>query len=436
MRSWFKRNYLLTVYVIIGFLALCWMQYSLTSGAIKGKEKDFNDKLFAVTLLYATNLRADTAAMESLTDTAAAIRFVQQRMKRDYDSVYRLNGIPLDYELALGITRQTSLAEAIPRPAFDETKDRIIWTSNGQHTEGMKLTRLRITSLGKAANHPFFVKVFFPNKAAFILRSMMPLIALNIIALFGLVACLVLSLKMIRKLSRLARTRNDLINNLAHELKTPLFTISVASKMLIEQPAINNDEKNVSFTKRIQEETARMKGMVEKILHTAMSEANKTATDVQAVNIHDRINTVVERFAEREPGMKNAVHLAMNAQHPVVAGNGADMETLFDNLIDNAYKYRNGSPEIWIDTSNEGKDLLVHVRDNGIGMDAETRRQAFERFFRGHTGDVHSIKGYGIGLSQVRSIVAAHKGSISLKSSPGQGTEFILRLPFSRDENE
>lgn len=423
---------MLTVYVVVGFLALCWMQYSLTSGAIKGKEKDFNDKLFAVTLLYATHLRADTAAMESITDSAAAIRFVQQRVKKDYDSVYKLNGVPLDYVLGLGITTQLPFTEASPRPGFDPRKDRIIWTSNNDNNEeGMKATKLRLSSLGPASSRPYFVKVFFPNKASFIIRSMVPLIVLNIIALFGLITCLVLSLKMISKLSMLARTRNDLINNLAHELKTPLFTISVASKMLMEQQAVNADEKNSSFTKRIQEETSRMKGMVDKVLQTAMDESNKMVIEKQPVDVHDSLHSVIDRFVGREPAMENDIHLQLTAQQPVVAGDAAAIDTLFDNLVDNAYKYRNGSPGIWIETRNESGCLVVQVRDNGIGMDAETCRQAFERFYRGHTGDTHNIKGYGIGLSQVRSIVEAHNGSIRLKSKPGEGSEFILRLPFS-----
>jgi signal transduction histidine kinase len=429
MRPWFRKNYMLTVYVILAFLALCWMQYSLTSGAIKGKEKDFNDKLFAVTLLYASNLRADTAAMEAITDSTAAIRFVQQRVKKAYDSVYKLNGIPLDYVIAVGYTTQTT--DAAPRPGFDPAKERIIWSSSDQNDEGLKATRLRITSLGPPPNRPYFIKVFFPNKASFILKSMVPLIVLNIIALFGLITCLVLSLKMISKLSLLARTRNDLINNLAHELKTPLFTISVASKMLMEQPVVNNDEKNASFTKRIQEETTRMKDMVDKVLQTAMDEKNKMVVEKQPVDVHSSLSTVVNRFVERETAMRFDVHLQLNATQPVVAGDAAAIETLFDNLLDNAYKYRNGSPGIWIDTKNEGKNLVIQVRDNGIGMDAETRSQAFERFYRGHTGDVHNIKGYGIGLSQARSIVEAHNGSIQLKSKPGEGAEFILRLPFS-----
>jgi signal transduction histidine kinase len=431
MSAWFKKGQLLTGIVIAGFLTLCWIQYTLLLDAVKGKEKDFNDKLFAVSFLYGSSLRTDSAAMQHMDNDSAALHFVQHRMRAGIDSVFRVNSIPLDYTIGLGATTQPALSITRPRATFDEQFDRLIWSSDPRYNEGLKSTRLRLGSLGKPPERTYFVKVFLPNKLSFLFRSMIPLIILNIFILLCLLTCFILLLQMTRRLSRLARTRNDMINNLTHELKTPLFTISVASKMLMEQPAVQADEKNTSFAKRILEETTRMKTMVDKVLHSAMNEASKAIEEKQPVAVHALIHRAVDRYAETIPGLKKAIHLQLDAQNDIIEGDLNSLETVIDNLLDNAWKYRSNDPQISISSQNDGQAIQINIRDNGIGMNAETRRQAFDRFYRGHTGDVHNSKGYGIGLSQVKSIMEAHGGSIVLKSRIDEGSEFVLRLPFS-----
>jgi signal transduction histidine kinase len=422
-----KKDILIPAIMLAGFLILVWVQFLLFVNALKGREKDFNDKLFAVTFLEANTLRADSVLMQEM--EADPVQFSKHRLKNILDELYRTNGIPQDYVLALGTLKQKGNSLTRHQPGFDSSIDSLIWQSDSLNEEGLKTTKLRMANLGPDPANRFFVKVFFPHKTRFLIYNLMPLIAVNVFTLLILFFCFIWVLRLYRKEAALARIRNDMINNLTHELKTPLFTVSVASKLLLEQEAVRSQDKTLSYAEKIHAETNRLNAMIDKVLKSAAMDNSKTVIAQERFHVHDCIRVVLQRMGNDLDELGIQPDLQLQATHDSIIGDAMQMETVFDNLLDNAIKYRAAKPEISIHSYNEEGRLVIVVKDNGIGMDAETRKHAFDRFYRGHTGDLHNVKGYGIGLNHVKSIIDAHGGTIQLKSERGSGSAFILRLP-------
>jgi two-component system phosphate regulon sensor histidine kinase PhoR len=424
-----RKDRVIPAILLAVLVVLAWGQYVLFSAALRGKEKDFNDKLFAITFMQANAMRSDTAIQRQLADSSTALQFAKQRLRHILDSLYVPNGIPLDYTLALGMMKKSDTAFSRMQPGFDARMDTLLWSSDPAQQEGLRLTKLRMAFLGPAPDRRFFIKVFFPGKTYFLLQNLLPLIIINLLGLLVLFTCFLWLLRLYRKEAWLARIRNDMINNLTHEFKTPLFTISVASKMLLEQEAVKAHPKATSYAEKILTETARLNTLAENVLVSAAAENRDSEMQSAQVQVHTCIQKAVSRMEELMKAEGVQIKLLLKAENDTVAGNEQQLETVFINLLDNAVKYRREYPEVVIETKNEPGWLSIRVADNGIGMREETQKHAFDRFYRGNTGDVHNVKGYGIGLSHVKSIMRLHKGKLELKSAPGKGTEFILQLP-------
>ena len=233
----------------------------------------------------------------------------------------------------------------------------------------------------------------------------------------------------------MAKTQNDFVNNMTHELKTPLFTISIASKMLGEQESVKQNDKYVSYVNSIQQETQRLNKLVETLLRTAAINTKQWKDYKQVIDLHELIRTAVQNMDLIREEQKATIELFLQAQTHYIKADQAQMESVIYSLADNAFKYSDGPAHITIRTQNKGNNIMISFRDNGIGMDMETKGMIFERFFRAHTGNLHNVKGYGIGLSYVKTVVDAHRGTISVNTSPGNGSEFVLLIPCAEYGN-
>ena len=424
-----RKDRVLPVILLAVLVVLACGQYVLFSAALRGKEKDFNDKLFAITFLQTNALRSDTAVQQQFSDDSIALQFTKFSIRHLLDSLYQSNGIPLDYALALGMMKINDTGFTRMQRGFDERMDTLLWSSDPAQIEGLRQTKLRMAFLGPPPFRKYFVKVYFPGKTYFLLQKLLPLIVVNLLGLLVLTTCFLWLLRLYRKEALLARIRNDMINNLTHEFKTPLFTISVASKMLLEQDAVKAHPKSSSYAEKILTETARLNTLAENVLVSAAAENRDADIQTAQVQVHACIHKAVSRMEELMKSEGVQLKLLLEAKNDTIAGDGQQLETVFTNLLDNAVKYRRGNPEIVIETYNKKGWLCIGVEDNGIGMNEETRRHAFDRFYRGNTGDLHHVKGYGIGLSHVKSIIRQHKGKLSVQSTPGTGTTFTIQLP-------
>ncbi len=233
---------------------------------------------------------------------------------------------------------------------------------------------------------------------------------------------------------KLSEIKNDFINNMTHEFKTPLATISLAVDAMRNEKVVNDFEKSSYFSGIIKEENKRMNKQVETILQAALIDRQELQLKLQPLHINDIIQRVMENFKLQLEEIHANVILQLEDGYDVAQADDVHFTNLISNLIDNAIKYSREKPVIRIHTHRNGKNIMIKVEDNGIGMTKETQRRIFEKFYRAHTGNVHNVKGFGLGLSYVKSVVDAHNGRIKVESTIGKGTTFTLEIPLIRQE--
>ena len=234
---------------------------------------------------------------------------------------------------------------------------------------------------------------------------------------------------------KLSEIKSDFINNISHEFKTPIATINLALDAISSSKNNLNDKFN-SYLGMIREENSRMLSQVENILRISQLEKSSNPFDMEDTNIHEVIEDAVEHVKLIVDSNKGSINLNLNAKNPFINGNSNHLENIIINILDNAVKYSKASPFINVSTKNIDDNLEICVQDNGIGMDKNTQKMVFEKFYREQNGDIHDIKGHGLGLSYVKKIVDFHKGKISLESKKGSGTKFYINIKTLTNENK
>ena len=221
---------------------------------------------------------------------------------------------------------------------------------------------------------------------------------------------------------------------MTHEFKTPLATISLAVDALRNEKVISDKEKMNYFSAIIKEENKRMNRQVETILKAALMDKQEVQLLLRPVHAHHIIKEVVENFTLQLEEKNGKAELMLNAESDFIDADEVHFANLINNLIDNAIKYskEDQPPVIKINTSSTEKSLVMVIEDNGIGMNRETVKRVFEKFYRAHTGNLHNVKGFGLGLSYVKTMVEAHGGEIKVDSVLGRGSTFTIELPLKK----
>ena len=226
---------------------------------------------------------------------------------------------------------------------------------------------------------------------------------------------------------KLSEIKNDFINNISHEFKTPIATINLALDA-ISSSKNNLNDKFISYLGMIREENSRMLSQVENILRISQLEKSSNPFDMEETNIHEVIEDAIEHVKLIVESKKGSIKLSLKAKNSNINGNSNHLENIIINILDNAVKYSKENPQIIISSTNSNKDIILCFEDNGIGMDKNTQKMIFEKFYREQNGDIHNIKGHGLGLSYVKKIIDFHNGKISLESKKGTGTKFYITL--------
>lgn len=263
----------------------------------------------------------------------------------------------------------------------------------------------------------------------YILRSMKWIISGSIIFTLIIITAFALTIFAAFRQKKLSEIKSDFINNMTHEFKTPLATISLAVDAIANEKVFNNKEKIRYFSGIIKEENKRMHRQVETILQSALLDRQEIKLNPKDINIHEIIEKSVHNLELQLKDREGEVHLLLNAPDPVLMADEVHFSNMISNLLDNALKYSGEHPEITVETYNHKKYLVVSVADNGIGMSKETLSRIFEKFYRAHTGNLHNVKGFGLGLAYVKAIVDAHEGRIRVESTIGKGSKFEIYLP-------
>lgn len=244
-----------------------------------------------------------------------------------------------------------------------------------------------------------------------------------------IIAAFYVTIRTLLNQKRLSQIKSDFINNMTHEFKTPLATISLAVDALGNEKVQNNKEKTAYFTKIIKEENNRMNKHVETILQAAFMEKQELKMNLSELHVHNIIVQVMDNYKLQLQDKGADFQLLLNAKNDLINGDEAHFTNLISNLVDNAIKYSKENLLIKISTHSTRNYLVIRIEDNGIGMNKESTKRIFEKFFRAHTGNLHNVKGFGLGMSYVKTVIDAHKGRIKVESTLGKGTAFTIEVP-------
>jgi two-component system phosphate regulon sensor histidine kinase PhoR len=229
--------------------------------------------------------------------------------------------------------------------------------------------------------------------------------------------------------------KTDFINNMTHEFKTPIATISLAADSIKSPMVMGNDQKVTRFADIIKQENKRMLGQVEKVLQMARIDKKDFDLKVTDIDMHLIIEQAVEHANLQIQKRDGVLMKKLKAKDTIIEGDQTHLSSIIYNLLDNANKYSPDRPMITIHTRNVGNGIELIVEDEGLGMSKDAKKHIFERFYRVPTGNLHNVKGFGLGLSYVKAIVDAHHGKVEVQSEPGKGSSFILYFPFKHNKN-
>jgi len=276
--------------------------------------------------------------------------------------------------------------------------------------------------------------VYFPNEERHVLSSISGMMGLSVGLILVIVGVFFSTVQMLLRQKKITRVKNDLINNITHEFKTPISTISLACEALNEPTLVSEKDSVMRYSKIIREENDRLKIMVETLLNTAAMEKSEFSLSKEEADLHDLIRSAALMYDEAIKQKEAKIIFELNASPSIVFCDDFHVTNIIANLIDNALKYNERKPEIIISTKNVNKSIVVVVKDNGIGISKEFQGKIFDTFYRVASGNVQNVRGFGIGLSYAKKIVEAHGGKISVKSCDGKGSAFEIIFPIENKQ--
>jgi two-component system phosphate regulon sensor histidine kinase PhoR len=237
------------------------------------------------------------------------------------------------------------------------------------------------------------------------------------------------SVSVIIRQKRISEVKTDFVNNMTHELKTPISTIGLSSEMLMTADFSKDPDRLKKYAEVIFKENKRLEQQVERVLNMAKLDRNELELQIEPVDLHELIEETADNFRFNQALAGGEISLNLTAELSVVDVDMVHITNILFNLLDNAVKYSNGAPKVRISTANKNKGIELSFQDEGIGIAKDQLKQVFEQFYRVPTGDQHDVKGFGLGLYYVRLIIDKHRGKINVQSRPGEGSTFSIWLP-------
>ncbi len=286
-----------------------------------------------------------------------------------------------------------------------------------------------LTEMPAWKNDGYYFGVQFPFIEANLIGQMgiwgfSSAVMLVVIIFFGYTMFVILRQK------RLSEVQKDFINNMTHEFKTPLSTIAISSEVLRDPKIVSTPERLLNYATIIQNESNRLKQHVERVLQMARLEKSDVGLKKEQLDVHELIQEAVQNIHISLQAKDGHIKLELNATQSTAAVDKLHFTNVLFNLLDNAIKYNRQAPELVVRTTNATKQICIEVKDNGIGMTSDQLKKIFHRFYRVPTGNIHDVKGFGLGLNYVKLIVEAHKGKVSVESTPLEGSIFRITIPL------
>lgn len=274
----------------------------------------------------------------------------------------------------------------------------------------------------------YYFGVRFPNKSANMLSNMWIVVVFTVLMLIT-IAFFIYAMMVILRQKQLSELQRDFINNMTHEFKTPISTINISTDVFLQSEQIKADQRLNRYSGIIKEQILRLNTQVEKVLQLAKIERDKIELNFEEVDLEELISSISPSMELKIGEKKGRLHLDLQAENTRIKADRLHLTNILHNLVDNAVKYTKGAPEIHIRLCNEGDNVVLSVQDNGIGIAKEHQKHVFDKFYRVPTGNVHNVKGFGLGLFYVKTICREHRWKLHLSSEPGKGTTVSIQMP-------
>lgn len=313
---------------------------------------------------------------------------------------------------------------------YDGSQSSFLYSSDPRHEDQLEESPYRYSfqPIGVISSNQFYIILAFP-------RSLLPRIDsslylyMSIFLVFIIAVMFFISLRTIANQRRLDQMKNEFISNMTHEIKTPISTISLACEMLQDRTIAQDDASRSNFVAIVADENQRMRALVETILQSAKMSNRNFSLNLTEINVHALVDKVAQSFRLTLSNRNGRLETILEADPPILVADELHLSNLIYNLVDNGIKYSNTAPHIVLKTWREHDHFFISVKDHGIGIPKADQKHVFEKFYRVSTGNVHNVKGFGIGLNYVAQVVHLHHGTITLDSAPGQGSTFTLAFP-------
>jgi two-component system phosphate regulon sensor histidine kinase PhoR len=276
----------------------------------------------------------------------------------------------------------------------------------------------------------YILYVNFPERTKFIMSSIIGMALLSILFTSIIIIAYTSAIYQLIKQRKISQIKTDFINNMTHEFKTPIATINLALDAIKNPKIIGDEEKVKRYLKMIKDENKRMHAQVENVLRISKLEKNELNISKDRVDLHEIILDAIAHIELIVEDRQGTIETHLDAAISSVLANETHFTNVIVNILDNAVKYSDSQPEITVVTENVGNSIILKISDKGNGMSKSVQKRVFEKFYREHTGDVHNVKGHGLGLAYVKRIVDDHSGHVSVESEKGKGSTFIIKLPL------
>jgi two-component system phosphate regulon sensor histidine kinase PhoR len=397
-----NRTYLFIAITSAALLIVLIIQVNWTLQAAQAKKEMFNEKANMVLSRTAEALSADKQVLGRITRSDV----------RKVDSLFRHFMKLYNFQIAYYF----EVKSILPTSTFSDVNP------PGCYVACVKR---------KDMNGDLELKLVFPDKEEFIMAEMgIPFIT-SVILIFLVLVMSWRTILSLMKEKMISEHTTDFLNNMTHEFKTPVTNIALAAKMLSKDQNIKQEEKIRHYSGIILDENEKLRLQVEQVLNMTAFERNEIPLQKTELDVHELISNAVRNMGVQLESRQGNISADLKAENFVINGDKTHFTNALSNLIDNAIKYSSAKPEINIETLNEQENLVVKISDKGIGIDEKYRQKVFDKFFRVPTGDVHNVKGFGLGLAYTKKIIELHGGNIGLESEKGKGTTFIITLPHA-----
>lgn len=445
----------LVVAITVALLGLVFVQVKWVSDTLALKDRQYHEDLYNALVVVSDRLeQADPSVALDLHDEPYGLHPLEGRNTDAWDTLPGSTGLShhlqhgridpriLDSLITAELARRNITAPHQHGVFTGDGRVIIVGPTPDADTLGILASRHRVQlfrNTGKAdAADSRWLYLLVPDSPGTLLRTVLPLVSAAVVFLLLIATIFGLTLRMVLRQKRLSDIKNDLVNNLTHELKTPISTISLACEALNDPGIPKNTDQVRYFTNLIRDENKRLGHLVESVLQSAVLETGALHLRTGDVDMHALLAEVVRTCSLQVTNRGGTLTLEPRAELAHIRGDRTHLTNIFYNLVDNAVKYCSGAPHIRLITRSDATHFTVEVVDNGIGIPKDEQSKVFERLYRVPTGNVHNVKGFGLGLSYVRSVVERHGGRIRVESDPegmhGSGSRFIIDLPFEHGE--